>query len=175
MSHNTVIEFGPRLRKKREKAHMKKRIANAGWIIDGDVQNTDSDVVVYLMDCDEAATILYGCKKTDFPELGSKEIIEWRYFLGAWHVIADPDMGFDQKHKEVTMGFALRALPGLAEWPAIATQAFSTKPSDRAHIFVISDRDDIEGPMAIIVAHSTAPVMNTESVQAILDSYYKAQ
>ena len=154
---------------------MKKRIAGSGWTIEDDVQRLDSEVVVYLMDSEEAAVLLYGCKKTDFPEPGSGKIIEWKHFLGAWHSIADPVMGFDDRHKEVTMEFSQWALPSLAEWPGIVNLAFNTKHGNRTHLFVVSDRNDIEGPMTIIVAHSTEPVMNTKSVQAILDAYYEAQ
>ncbi|MBL4863159.1 MAG: hypothetical protein JKY09_09120 [Crocinitomicaceae bacterium] len=172
---NHVIEFAPHLSKRRSKQQLKKRIQDSGWDIHNDIHQIDSEVIVYLMDCDDSAIVLYGCKKADFPEPQSKQIIEWKNFLAAWHSIADPATPYDDKHKEITIEFSRWALPGLGEWPKISALVYDTKPTEIVHMFVISDRNDIEGPMTIIIARSTEKVMNVTSVQAILDNYYKAQ
>ena len=45
----------------------------------------------------------------------------------------------------------------------------------KPHILVIIDRANLESPLELIVAHSESPVMNSESIQSIVDSYIKEQ
>ena len=84
-------------------------------------------------------------------------------------------MPFDETHKLNTMQLALRALPGLTEWQSFSERAFSTEGAKKPHILVIIDRANLESPLELIVAHSESPVMNSESIQSIVDSYVKEQ
>lgn len=166
-----VINFSDHLKKKQDRAALKERIAISGWDIDNEVKGLDSEVCIYLIDSKEDGVILFGLKKADFPASDSEEVIHWGHFVLAWDVIADPKMAFDDTHKKVTMDFAVKALPSLSEWSSFAERAFDTAPDHKAHILVIIDRKNLDNPLELIVAHSTAPIMNPESIQSIVDSY----
>ncbi|MBL4869291.1 MAG: hypothetical protein JKY67_23255 [Pseudomonadales bacterium] len=72
------------------------------------------------------------------------------------------------------MKFALRALPGLKEWPSIKERAFNTRPGQKSHILIIIDRENMDNPLELIVAHSESPIMNQESIRSIVDNYLDA-
>ena len=171
MVNTVVADFSKHLKNKRDSEILKKRIETAGWSITADVRDNDSEITVYLIDSKEDGIVIFGCKKADFPNLGSPDIIHWGHFVLAWDVIADPDMAFDDEHKKNTMQFAVRALPALDEWPSFSKRAFDTENGKKSHILIIVDRNDMLQPMELIAAHSTSPVMNVESVKSILSSY----
>ena len=175
MAESIVIDFTAHLQKKRQAEALKERIAASGWDIDGDVSSIDSEICFYLIDSKESGVVLFGCSKDSIPAPGSLEIVHWGHFVLAWDVIADPEMPFDETHKLNTMQLALRALPGLTEWQSFSERAFSTEEAKKPHILVIIDRANLESPLELIVAHSESPVMNSESIQSIVDSYVKEQ
>lgn len=173
MAKSIVIDFKAHLQKKRQAEALKERIDASGWDIDCDVSSIDSEICFYLIDSKESGVILFGCSKDNIPFPGASEIVHWGHFVLAWDVIADPEMPFDETHKLNTMQLALRALPGLAEWQSFSESAFSTEGANKPHILVIIDRASLESPLELIMAHSTSPVMNSESIQSIVDSYIK--
>lgn len=173
MRKGIVVNFTSHLHNKFQTEILKERITDSGWTIDSDVSSVDSEVCVYLIDNKEDGIVLFGCKKNDFPEPDSNKVIHWGHFVLAWDVIADPSMSFDEIHKNNTMQFALRALPGLPEWSSFSEKAFSTKEMQKAHILVIIDRKNMDSPLELIVAHSELPVMNSESIESIVASYTK--
>ena len=175
MAKSIVIDFTARLQKKRHAEALKERIAASGWDIDGDVSSDGSEICIYLIDSKESGVVLFGCSKDSIPTPGSVEIVHWGHFVLAWDVIADPEMQFDETHKLNTMQLALRALPGLTEWQSFSERAFTAEGAKKPHILVIIDRANLESPLELIVAHSESPVMNSESIQSIIDSYVKEQ
>ena len=168
---NDVIDFEVHLRKKRQKVALKQTIASAGWEIDADVQAIDSDLCVYLMDSKEPAIVLFGCKEDLLLPSNHKDIIHWGHFVLAWDTIADPDMHFDETHKINTMKFALRALPGLDIWSEVLQKIVTRPAGKRAHILIVIDREDLEHPLDIIIAYSESAVMNTKSINTIVNKY----
>lgn len=169
MHNKNIINFTARLNKKRDKEKLRECLAASGWEIDCDIESVDSEICIYLIDSQEDGIVLFGCKNSDLTR--KTKTLPWNQFVLAWDVIADPGMPFDETHKRNTMDFALRALPGLSNWPAFSKNAFEVEDGKKLHILVIIDRSDMESPLELIVAHSNSPVMNSESVQAIIDSY----
>jgi hypothetical protein len=169
-----AIDFTTHLNRKRQTEALKVRIEASGWDIDCDISSVDSEVCFYLIDSKESGIALFGCSKETIPEKGSPEIVHWGHFVLAWDVIADPDMPFDNKHKQNTMELAIRALPSLPEWQEFADRAFSTDGTKKPHILVLIDRASLDSPLELIVAHSESPVLNPESIQSIVDNYIKA-
>lgn len=174
MADNVIIDFTAHLNKKRQNEALRERIAASGWEIEGDVSSVNSDVCFYLIDSKEAGVVLFGCNKNRIPQSGSLDIVHWGHFVLAWDVIADPEMPFDETHKQNTMQLALRALASLSEWQSFAEKALATEGNKKAHILVIIDRKNLDAPLELIVAHSESPVMNSESIQSIVDNYIKA-
>ena len=170
-----IIDFSAILKKKQDREMLKERISVSGWTITDEVLATNSDACVYLMDSQEEGVLLFGCKRSDFSEPNSNNIITWKDFVLAWDVIADPEMAFDETHKQNTMKFSLRALPSLEQWIPFTEKAFDMKPNLKVHIFVIIDRMNLEAPLILIAAHSDTPVMNRESINAIVDTYLDSQ
>lgn len=175
MAGKVIIDFTAHLNKKRQNDALKERIAASGWEINGDVSSVNSDLCFYLIDSKEPSVILFGCSKDAIPPPGSQDIVHWGHFVLAWDVIADPEMTFDDKHKKITMQLALRALPSLPEWSSFLSKALETEENKKAHILVVIDRKDMDAPLELIVAHSESPVMNSESIQSIVDSYIRSQ
>lgn len=174
MPDKVVIDFSSHMKKKQNKQALKECIAASGWSITNEVIDTNSEACVYLIDKQEDGVLLFGCKKADFPEHGSKDLMHWGQFVLAWDVIVDPDMAFDEVHKQNTMRFALRSLPRLSQWSSFCDKAFNVETGHTVHILIIIDRQNLEGPWELIVAHSKSPVMNSESIQSILDGYLKS-
>lgn len=170
MPGNNVADFTKRLKMKQKKERLKEIVSASGWEIDGDVLD-GSEVCVYLIDSVEAATVLFGCKKLDLIEPDEDDAIHWGHFVSAWDVIADPAMPYDEKHKEITNKFVLRALPTVALWPPVLKKVLSEADKKRPHILIIIDRDNMETPLDIILARSESLLMNTESIQSIIDNY----
>lgn len=171
----SVIDFTARLNKKRQTEALKERIAASGWDIDSDISSVESEVCFYLIDSKDAGVVLFGCSKKNIPDNGSPEIVHWGHFVLAWDVIVDPEIPFDETHKQNTMELAIRSLPSLPQWKEFADRAFCTDEENKPHILVIIDRANLDSPMDLIVAHSKSPVMNSESIQSIVDNYVKAQ
>lgn len=172
---NAIIDFTARLNQKRQHEALKERVAASGWDIDSDSETVNSDICFYIIDRVEPGVLLFGCSKENIPHPGSSEIVHWGHFVLAWDVVADPKMAYDMIHKKNTMLLALRALPSLPEWEDFQERAFTIETGKKAHILVVVDRKNLEAPLELIVAHSEAPVMNAESIQAIVDSYTKSQ
>ena len=171
MTGKAVVDFSYHLQQKRNKQALKERIDSAGWVVMDDVRSTESEACVYLIDSKEVGIVLFGCNRSDFSTPGSSDIIHWGQFVLAWDVIADPGMPCDDTHIKNTMRFVLRSLPGVDQWETFYEKAFDLKEDHRAHILVVIDRKNLDAPLDLIVAHSISPVMNPESLQAILDSY----
>ena len=133
--------------------------------------SVESEFCIYIIDTKSDGVILFGCDHSDIPSPYSDEIIHWGHFVMAWDVIADPKMSFDAKHKNTTISFAMRALPGLKEWPATLERSLNRSEDMKSHILVIVDRKNLEAPFELIVAHSASPVMNEESIRSIVDRY----
>lgn len=170
MPGNNVADFTKRLQIKLKKERLKEIVSASGWEINGDVID-GSEVCVYLIDKTESAIVLFGCKKMDLIEPEEDDAIHWGHFMSAWDVIADPDLPYDEKHKDITIKFFLRALPNIALWPPVLKKVLSEIDKQRAHILIIIDRDNMESPLDIILARSESLLMNTASIQSIIDNY----
>ncbi len=170
MPGNNVADFSKHLKKKQKKERLIEIVSASGWELDGDVLE-DSEACVYLIDSQTNAIVLFGCKKKDFVSPGSDNVIHWGHFVAAWDVIADPDMPYDAKHKENTVDFAMRALAGAELWPPLLKKLLSDTEMTRPHVLVIIDRSDLDVPLDVILARSESLLLNTESIQSILDSY----
>lgn len=176
MSEKRVLDFTARLARKRGLEKLTERISVSGWNIDCEAVNLESDLCVYLIDSKESCVILFGCKKDSIPdqELNKNEIVHWGHFVLAWDVIADPSMPFDAKHKSVTMNMALKAIPSLKEWPNLYQKLFNSDEGKTPHLLVVIDRENMESPLDLIVAHSNSQVMNKDSIFAIVKNYISA-
>ena len=170
MPGNNVADFSKHLKKKQKKEQLIEIVSASGWELDGDVLE-DSEACVYLIDSQTNAIVLFGCKKKGFVSPGSDNVIHWGHFVAAWDVIADPDMPYDAKHKENTVDFAMRALAGAELWPPLLKKLLSDTEMTRPHVLVIIDRSDLDVPLDVILARSESLLLNTESIQSILDSY----
>ena len=170
MPGNNVADFSKHLKMKQKKERLIEIVSASGWELDGDVLE-DSEACVYLIDSQTNATVLFGCKKKDFIPPGSNDVMHWGHFVAAWDVIADPDMPYDAKHKENTINFAMRALPGTELWPQLLKKVVSDTEKARPHVLIIIDRGDLDAPLDIILARSESLLLSTESIQSILDSY----
>ena len=170
MPGNNVADFSKHLKKKQKKERLIEIVSASGWELDGDVLE-DSEACVYLIDSQTNAIVLFGCKKKGFVSPGSDNVIHWGHFVAAWDVIADPDMPYDAKHKENTVDFAMRALAGAELWPPLLKKLLSDTEMTRPHVLVIIDRSDLDVPLDVILARSESLLLNTESIQSILDSY----
>lgn len=172
---NSIVDFEKHLTIKRQKETLKKIIESSGWTIDSPVNSINSDVCIYLIDSKESCVVLYGCHMGQLLPPGHKSIIHWGHFVLAWDVIADPRMMFDEVHKTNTIDFSLRALPGLALWK-VTEQKIKNKPEDKiAHVLVFIDRENMNEPLEIIVAHSESAVMNEASLNAIVKQYVESK
>jgi len=173
MSENVVLDFSTHLKRKQDKERLKEIINTSGWEMDyfDFVRSGNSEICIYLIDTREKGILLFGCDMAELDTLGSEKTIHWGHFVLAWDVIADPEMPFDEVHKNNTMEFAVRALSGLSEWKSFSHKAFNTAPGKKAHIMVLVDRNNMEQPQELIVAHSESPVLNVESVQSIVGNY----
>lgn len=155
---------------KLKKERLKEIVSVSGWEINGDVID-GSEVCVYLIDSSESAIVLFGCKKLDLIKPDEDDAIHWGHFISAWDVIADTEMPYDEKHKDITKKFSLRALPTIALWPPVLKKVLSEIDKRRAHILIIIDRDNMESPLDIILARSESLLMNTASIESIIDNY----
>lgn len=172
MADKQVVDFTWHLSQKKKKLNLKEKIAASGWTIEGgNVTSVDSELCIYIIDTESDGVILFGCDKSDIPIPGSEKVIHWGHFVMAWDVIADASMSFDETHKHNTISFAVRALPGLEEWPSILERASKKSEDIKSHILVIVDRKNMDRPFELIVAHSESPVMNEESIRSIVDTY----
>jgi hypothetical protein len=172
---NVIIDFTARLNKKRQNEALKELIVASGWDIDGEVSSVNSDICFYLIDSVEPGKLIFGCKKDSIPHPNSSEVVHWGHFVLAWNVFADPKMAYDDKHMDNTMELVLRALPSLPEWPKLQKNALSIEAGKKAHILVVVDKNNLDAPHELIVAHSESPVLNAESIQSIVDSYINSQ
>lgn len=170
MQSDNVTDFMTRLKKKQKKMRLEEMLSASGWELN-DERLDESEACVYLIDSIVHSIILFGCKKADFIDIDSDDYIHWGHFVAAWDVIADPDLPFDDKHKANTIEFVLRALPGVALWHPILNKVLSETEIKRAHILIIIDRDNTYEPLDIILARSDSLLMNTESIQSIIDNY----
>lgn len=170
MHGNNVADFTKRLKMKQKNERLKEIVSASGWEIDGEVLD-GSEVCLYLIDSKDSAIVLFGCKKLDLIEPEEDDAIHWGHFVAAWDVIADPAMPYDEKHKEITTKFVLRALPTVALWPPVLKKVLSETDKQRPHILIIIDRGNMEAPLDIILARSESLLMNTESIQSIIDNY----
>jgi len=175
MSNNVVsFTFTTRLKNKQDRSKLAEVIEDSGWTIDSEIGSVESDVCVYLIDSKEPGIVLFGCKKDEFAKPGTKDIIHWGHFVLAWDVIADPSMAFDATHKKNAIGFVLRALPGLPQWHSIKDRTFKFRSEETSHMLIIIDRENMDCPLDVIVAHSKAPIMDQESIQSIIFNYLNA-
>ena len=170
MPGNNVADFSKHLKKKQKKERLTEIVSASGWDIDGEVVE-ESDACVYLIDYQTNAIVLFGCAKKDFIGPGSDDVMHWGHFVAAWDVIADPDMPYDAKHKENTINFAMRVLPGTELWPQMLKKVLSDTETKRPHVLIIIDRSDLDAPLDIILARSDSILMNAESIQSIIDNY----
>jgi len=174
MAEKQIVDFMARLHKKQKKKALKEKISASGWVIeDNGVRALDSEICVYIIDTTSEGVMLFACNKADIPAPHSDKVIHWGQFVLAWDVIADPAMAFDETHKFNTIDFAMRALPSLDQWPEFLNKACNTAENMTAHILVIVDRQNLDAPLELIVAHATSQVLNAESIQSIVDNYIK--
>lgn len=171
---SAIIDFTARLNQRRQNEALKERAVAVGWKIDRGISTQNSDVCFYIIDRVEPSVLLFGCRKESIPLSGSPEIVHWGHFVLAWDVIADARMSYDEQHKKNTMELVLRALPSLSEWREFQKRAFSIAAGKKAHILVVVDRNNLEAPLELIVAHSESQVMNAESIQSIVENYTKS-
>lgn len=171
MTGDNIVDFMQRLKKKKKKERLKEIVSTSGWELNGEIFE-ESDVCIYLIDDKESAIVLFGCKKAGLIEPEIDDVISWSHFVAAWDVIADPGMSFDEKHKINTIKFVLHALPRVALWPPILKKVLlSGVDEKKAHILIIIDRDNMKEPLDIILARSNLVLMNTASIQSIIDHY----
>jgi hypothetical protein len=168
---NSIIDFEKHMNLKRQKEALKKIIESSGWTIDTPVDSIESDICIYLIDSKESCVVLYGCQLEQILSPGHKNNIHWGHFVLAWDVIADPRMNFDEVHKNNTIEFSLRALPGLGMWNNIEQKIKDKPDNSKAHVLVFIDRENMNAPLEVIVAYSEAAVMNGASINAIVKEY----
>lgn len=171
MTDQKVIDITGLLKKKADKENMKSVIQASGWDIDEKAVSYDSQVCIYLVDTTEPGILLFGLSKNELPSPSNTDHVHWGHFVLAWDVIADPEMPFDDLHKQTTMNISVKALSTLDEWPAIHEKLVNAKGDNKAHLIILIDRKDMESPKELIVAYSTAPVLNSDSLAAIVDNH----
>ena len=170
MVNDNVADFMKRLKAKQKKERLKEIVSASGWELNGEFFD-ESDLCIYLIDSIERAIVLFGCKKELLVEKSIDDYSHWGHFVAAWDVIADPDMPFDEEHKTQTIKLALEALQGVALWRVIVNKVQAGMGNKRPHILVIIDRTNTLEPLDIILARSESLLMNTESIQSIIDNY----
>lgn len=171
MSNKNVIDFISHLKKKQSKERLTEEILVSGWEITDDINSIDSELCIYLIDTKEPGIILFGVSLDDLPSPASKHGIDWKHFVMAWDVIADPEMPFDKTHKQMTMDMSLKALSGLDEWNNCHERISQTDNQKKAHLLVLINRENMSAPEDLIIAYSESNVLNADSVQAIINSY----
>lgn len=174
MSNNNVVDFFTHFEKKQNQQRLQEELNASGWEISDEINSTDSEVCVYLMDTKEPCVILFGTKFDQLPIAGEKASIDWQHFVLAWDVIADPEMPFDETHKRSTMDLSLSALGGVENWESCRKRLCGAQDNKRPHLLILIDRENMNAPRELIVAYSESRVLNTESLRAIVDSYMSA-
>lgn len=170
MVTTNVIDFTERLIQKKNQNKAKRELLAAGWDIGECAGAPDSDIVMYLVDGASDAALLFGCS-ADNLYAASLSPVAWNDFLQAWHIVADPAFACDRKHREITMEFAMSAVHGLDEWPALFGRALEVEPGHKSHIVLLIDRNGARRPRHLILAQSNAAVLNSDSIRAIIDRY----
>lgn len=170
MGTANVIDFTERLARKRNQNKTKRELLAAGWDIGECAEAPSSEIVMYLVDGTSEAALLFGCS-ADSLYAASLSPVSWRDFLQAWDIVADPAFACDRKHREITMEFAMSAVHGLEEWPALFDRAMKVEPGQKSHIVLHIVRDGTPRPQHLILAQSNAAVLNSDSIRAIIDRY----
>ena len=165
-----IVQLGEYQRNRKNIADLKKNISNAGWSINSDPAASLSEACVYLVDTSEPAILMFGCA-VDKLALNSQTSVHWGHFVLAYDVIADPEMPFDETHKNITIEMAISSLPGLPVWGGVHKKIMSAGDGYKPHIVVVIDRANMEQPAQIIVAYSTEPLMNEKSITSIVRGY----
>lgn len=168
---SNVINFISHFEKKQHKQRLAEELNASGWEITDEIGNLESEVCVYLMDTKEACVILFGTDLASIPVTSDNDSINWQNFVLAWDVIADPEMPFDETHKQSTISMSLKALSGIEDWETFRGRLAGAKDTKKPHLLVLIDRDNSQSPRELIVAYSESNVLNADSLHAIMNSY----
>lgn len=173
MGNGNVVDFFPHFKRKQNKQLLQEKVNAAGWEMDTEITGIDSDVCLYLMDTKESSLILFGTQFEHLPTVDAA--VSWKNLVLAWDVIADPEMPFDETHKRSTIELSLECLAGVENWASCRERLLNVQKEKekRAHLLVLIDREDTQGPRELIVAYSKDPVLNKDSLHAIVESYLK--
>lgn len=168
-TNNNVIDFISHFKEKQKKARLTEELSASGWEITDELDSISSDVCVYLMDTKEPCVVLFGVSHAELSM--NKDVTDWQHFVLAWDVIADPEMPFDEVHKQSTIGMFLKALSGIEDWETFRARLAGAKDNKKPHLLVLIDRENTQSPRELIVAYSEASVLNADSLHAIVNSY----
>ena len=171
MGNGNVIDFVSYLKRNQSKERLAEEIEASGWEITHEINSVDSDLCVYLIDTKESGIILFGLSVDELPAPSSNQSIDWQHFVMAWDVIADPEMPFDETHKQTTMGMSLKALSGLDEWVNCYRRICQKRGQKKSHLLVLINRENMSTPEDLIIAYSESKFLNTDSLHAIINSY----
>lgn len=168
---SNVIDFISHFDKKQHKQRLAEKLNASGWDITDEIDSLGSELCVYLMDTQESCVILFGTDLSSTPVTDDRDSITWQNFVLAWDVIADPEMPFDETHKQSTIDMSLKALSGIEDWETFRARLAGAKDNKKPHLLVLIDRENTQSPCELIVAYSEASVLNADSLHAIVNSY----
>lgn len=172
MCNSNVIDkselFGERLRNNQ----ISERLNEYGFEMGSTDQIPDSEIKFYILDTNCPAVLAYGFDR-EFLLDSEKRPEDWAGFLSSWAVIKNPEMSSSVKNIEVTQLHGVLALAGLKNWSTYRELILREEELTKPHVIIIVDEKKFDGPLDIVVARSSAVLMNADSLKAILKSYIK--